>query len=455
MDIHNLSHIIYSILPSGADHPRRPILVRLLLYILLLPGALFAGSLQAQSPDFLETYLQEAAQNNPGLQARYLDYRAALQQVPQVTALPDPELSLGWFVSPIETRVGPQQARIGATQMFPWFGTLGARGDAAAERARMRFETFREERNRLFMEVERKWYKLYRLERSIALIRENLEIVETFETLATQNYETGQTGQVDVLRVQIEKEDLKSRLEQERDNREVALREFRELLNREDGSPVAVPDTLEARSLPMERLELLQAVRRNNPRLEADRHAISSSEYALDAARLDGYPTMGLGLDYMVTGEGNMATRENGRDAVVARAGIRIPLNRGKYKAMQEQARLELRSADARSEAAANRLHTELEQALRDFTDAGRRLDLYGTVQIERTLQALDILTEQYAVASTDFEELLRMQRKLLDYELAREVALSDQRAALARIDYLYGRHNVSPESWQENRDRR
>ncbi len=424
---------------------------RFLVCFLVLTGGIGAGAIQAssqaESPDSLDAYLQEAARNNPELRAKYLDYRASLQRMPQVTALPDPELSFGWFVSPIETRVGPQQARLGATQMFPWFGTLGARGNASAEHARVRFENFREGRNRLFMDVERQWYRLYRLKRSIALIRENLEIVETFESLATQNYETGETGQVDVLRVQIELEDLKSRLEQQRDNLAVALQEFRELLNRDEGSPVAVPDTLGTRRLPMGRPELLQAVQRNNPRLEAARHAISSSEHALEAARLEGYPAFGLGLDYTVTGEGSMLSNDSGRDAVLARAGIRIPLNRGKYRAMREQAQLELQSADARSEAAANRLRIELQQALRDFEDAGRRLTLYGEIQIERTLQTLDILTEQYAVGSADFEELLRMQRKLLDYELARVVALADQRTALARIDYLFGRHNVSNEA--------
>ena len=90
---------------------------------------LFSGlGLYAQT---LEDYFKIAAENNPGLLSQYKDFEAALQKVPQVSTLPDPSFSFGYFVSPVETRVGPQQARFSLTQMIPWFGTLKAQGDAA------------------------------------------------------------------------------------------------------------------------------------------------------------------------------------------------------------------------------------------------------------------------------------------------------------------------------------
>jgi hypothetical protein len=46
-----------------------------------------------------------------------------------------------------------------------------------------------------------------------------------------------------------------------------------------------------------------------------------------------------------------------------------------------------------------------------------------------------------------DFEELLRLQRKLLDYELAYHQALVDLNTAVARIEYLYGKHNTNPKA--------
>ena len=53
---------------------------------------------------------------------RYFEYQAALQKVPQVGGLPDPELNLGVFLSPMELVEGKQVADIRLMQMFPWFG---------------------------------------------------------------------------------------------------------------------------------------------------------------------------------------------------------------------------------------------------------------------------------------------------------------------------------------------
>jgi outer membrane protein TolC len=393
----------------------------------------------------IEQYLRQAAQNNPELKAQYRQYLSALEQSPQVSTLPDPELSFGYFINPIETRVGPQQARFGITQMFPWFGTLGARGEAANKQAKAQFESFQDARNKLFYEVQKNWYNLYRIEESIQILEENIELLNTFESLATQKYETNQVGQADVLRVQIETEDLKSRLELQKDNRQVALQEFNELLNRPADAKVEVSDSLQQKLLGMSKNELEQAAMRQNPKLSKIDFEASSARSAMKGAQKEGMPKFGLGVDYMITGERDMALTDNGQDAIIARVGVQIPLYRKKYRAKEKQAQIQLRSVQDRQQATENKLLTQLSKALRDYNDGQRRLNLYKDIQIQRTQQTIDILTEQYSTSATDFEELLRLQRKLLDYELARHQALVDLNTAAACIEYLYGKHNTIP----------
>ena len=96
-----------------------------LVYTLTIVLMTLSGTISAQ--EVLNQYLQTAAENNPGLKAQFSEYMAALERVPQVGALPDPTVAFGYFIQPIETRLGPQQAKISASQMFPWFGTLSAR----------------------------------------------------------------------------------------------------------------------------------------------------------------------------------------------------------------------------------------------------------------------------------------------------------------------------------------
>jgi hypothetical protein len=51
-------------------------------------------------------------------------WKAAIEQVPQARALPDPKFTYGYFIREVETRVGPQQQKFEIMQIFPWFGTI-------------------------------------------------------------------------------------------------------------------------------------------------------------------------------------------------------------------------------------------------------------------------------------------------------------------------------------------
>lgn len=417
----------------------------LLMMLILIP---FWSLAQQSTPTNaqLERYLQQAAQNNPELKAQFQEYLAALQQVPQVTTLPDPKLSFGYFISPIETRVGQQQARFGLTQMFPWFGTLGARGAAAAQKAKAKFEVFQETRNNLFFKVKKTWYELYYIDQSIRIIRENIDILETFESLALNRYETAQASQADVLRVQIDKEDFKVRAASLQDSKNALLQRLAELVNRPESLKPDIPDTLIAQELPLPVPELKQMTLQRNPRLTKLDFEAASARSAIDVARKEGLPKFGLGADYIFTGERDVTLAGNGKDAIVARVGIQIPLYRKKYRAQKKQAQLRLQAVENRQIDTQNSLLTTFEETLRDFYDARRRVSLYKDIQIQRTRQALDILTEEYTTAATDFEELLRLQRKLLEFQLAREEAIVDQNTAVAFMEYLYGKYNVNPE---------
>ena len=404
-------------------------------------------SSQATTAQSLDDYLIEAGENNPALKAEFNKYLASLEQVPQVSALPDPDLSFGYFISPIETRVGPQQSRIGLNQVFPWFGTLSAKGDVAAEQAKSQFEVFEEARNRLFFQVKQQWYKLYFLDHSISILEENIDILQTFESLSLQRYETGQVSQVDVLRVQIEKEDLQVQLALLKDDFETQKYVFNELLNRDKGLSVAIPDILTITLFPIDEAELSQQILSRNPRLSQLDYQAASAQRSIDAAKKSGMPQFGLGFDYIFTDEGNdINPSGNGDDALVVKLGIKVPLWRGKYRAQKKQAELNYKSVQDRQLSVENSLITDLEKALRDLRDAERRDKLYKDIQIRRTRQAIDILLEEYTSSSTDFEELLRLQQKLLRFQLAQEQAVVDQNIAVAYLEYLSGTYNTTPE---------
>lgn len=404
---------------------------------MLLPATLARGQ------DYLDKYLVEAAGNNPGLKGAFNEYLAALEKVPQVGTLPDPQVSLGYFIRPVETRVGPQQARLSAMQMFPWFGTLGARQDAAALMAKSKYEVFQQEKSGLFYQVKSNYYNLYFTGRAIEITADNIDILNTFRKLALVKVESGMASAVDVLRVEMEISDLENQLALLKDMFVSQQVTFNNLLNVEEKRTVSLPDVLPVLDLALSPDAVLDSIRTGNHQvltLERMESAYLSQE---KVASKMGLPSFSLGIDYMIIGKSESPmtqAAESGRDAMVfPMVGISIPLYRQKYKAMVQETIYMKEAVANKREDKINVFESTYMKTDKDYKDAARRIPLYQG-QADRAAKAMNILLAAYATNGKNFEEVLRMERQLLKYKLELEKARADKNAALAFIHYLMGK---------------
>lgn len=401
--------------------------------IAILISILFYSSMSfAQT---LEDYFKIAAENNPGLQAMYKEYEAALQKIPQVSTLPDPTFSFGYFISPVETRVGPQQARFSLTQMFPWFGTLKAQGDAAALMAEAKFQSFIDARNKLYLQVASAYYPLYELNDWIRIEQENISILESYKTIANQKFKNGTGTMVDVLRVDIMLKDAQTNLSILRDKEKPLLTSFNKLLNRPETDLVSINDSLKAVTLAenFRKDSLLTA----NPRLKALDLKFKSSKAAELAAHKQGLPKLGVGLDYVMVGERTDLTMpDNGKNILMPMVSISIPIFRAKYKASVKEAQLMQESYTLQKQEVANSLISDYESAWFQVQQQLQLLSLYEQ-QIQTTQQLLNLLFTSYGNSGKEFEEVLRMLQQLLKYKKLYATALVQYHIAVAKINYL------------------
>lgn len=442
----------------------------------------------------LDEYLLVAAENNPELKAYFNDYMAAMQRVPQVGALPDPELSVGFFLQPMERFMGNEQANIQLMQMFPWFGMLGLQKDEAGNMALARYEVFRDAKNSLFYQVKNTWYEMYRLEEEIKITKENMDILQKYERLALIRFQsagtgsasgstgsptmrgntgqsssssmamgggmntgsspvtgtgtqtqmgssasmgTGSSGMSDVLRVRMEIKELQNTLSLLESSRAPLQVMFNKLLNRDIDESIAVSDTLAVDALPIERLALLDSITQNNPMLKMLDAEGEAYESQRRMAKLQGRPMLGVGVEYMVMSprmEGSMSM--GGHNMVMPMVSLTLPIYRKKYNSMQKEAEFKQLAVQQRRENTANQLAVEWSTALRELDDAKRRSELY-VEQKDLARQTLDLLMTAYAVNGRDFEEVLRVQQQLLDYQLQLVNAVVDQHNVVALLENL------------------
>ncbi|HKL72170.1 MAG TPA: TolC family protein, partial [Marinilabiliaceae bacterium] len=211
-------------------------------YIIILLYML--GLSQLSWTQTLDDYFTQAAENNAGLQASYKAYEAALQQVPQVSSLSDPQFSLGFYISPNGDQVIQENLKLTLTQMFPWFGTLKAQGDAAALRAEAKFHEFIDKRNQLYYQVTAAYYPLLELDYLIQIEKENIDLLTRYKFIATKKFENGESSMVDILRTDILLKEAETNHQILMEKEKPLVNQFNQLLNREKEEEVVLPKSL-------------------------------------------------------------------------------------------------------------------------------------------------------------------------------------------------------------------
>ncbi|MFV0593144.1 MAG: TolC family protein [Draconibacterium sp.] len=398
--------------------------------VILLLTLSFAANAQT-----LEDYFREAAENNPGLQAQYKDFEAALQKVPQVSSLPDPTFSFGYFISPVETRVGPQRAKLSLNQMFPWFGTLAAKSDAVSLMAEAKYQAFLDARNRLYYNVSEAYYPLIELNRLKEIEQENIEILQSYKTIANSKFKNGVSPMTDVLRVDIILKDAQTNLGILNKKAKPLQVTFNNLLNRDANEAVLIHDSLTVEYLPenFRRDSLLT----NNPvlvALDLQKQASKKSELA---AQREGLPKIGVGLDYVIVGKRtDMEMADNGKNAFMPMVSVSIPLFRKKYRAAEKEAQLMQEKYSFQKKETINSLTSGYESIWFQIQQQKDLIDLYDE-QILESNQTLNLLFSAYGNSGKDFEEVLRMQQQLLKYEKMKAMAETQYQTALAKINYI------------------
>ena len=393
------------------------------------------GENQNPQGNILDSYLEMAAENNPGLQSKYKEFEAALQRIPQVNALPDPSFSFGYFISPVETRVGPQRAKFSLSQLFPWFGTLEAKSDAAALAAAAKYQSFLEARNKLYYDVSAAYYPLYELQQMQKIEQENIEILQSYKNIATRKFENGVAPMVDALRVDIMMKDAQTNLEILNEKEHVLVSTFNNLLNRDENEDVIVSDTLMATDIELEAVKDSMLMR--NPTINALDLKTRASKASEVVAQKQGLPNIGVGLDYVIVGErSDMSVADAGKDVLMPMVSVSIPLFRKKYDAAEKEAQFMQESYTLQKKNVLNSLSSEFDRTLFEISRQLQLLELYKE-QITTTQQSLNLLFSAYSNSGQDFEEVLTMQQKLLKYEKLMAQALAKYHTAVARLDYI------------------
>jgi len=308
----------------------------------LAPATVFADP--ALEPHTLQALTTEVLQRNPEIaRARRLAAGAAAR-APQVRALPDPEASLGVFLLPPETRVGPQRFSVALQQTFPGFGKLALREKAAVLEAAAAAAEVEAAQLDAVMETRRLAYELAFLDAQRSIISAERTSLVRYEQVSQGRYAAGSGLQQETLRIQAQITRLDTRLLEIAERRATLVTAVNGLRDRPAGEPFEVPNLTTPELPSLEVTRLRELARQHRPELVAEDARIAAKEAMVSLAKKAAQPGFTVGLAYTEVGSrrdeaGRSAPPpDNGDDILALTGSVRLPVWRGKIVAAVEEA---------------------------------------------------------------------------------------------------------------------
>ncbi len=401
------------------------------LLVLITTGSCLAGE-----PAGLANYLEQALVGNDALQKAQAQFRAATERVRQAGVLPDPKLNVQYYLVPIETRTGPQNAAVGISQSVPWLNKLSLRRQLRDHEAVIAEVKLAAVELDVVRQVKEAYVEYGYLGRSRQMVSDNIELLRYLEGVARSQYTSGKSTYFDVLKIQIE---LAKSEEQDRSLVDQAgpLRVYiNSLLGSEPERARAIPTILPQAVLTRGEDEILTIALENAPILHEAQERIARARTGRELAERDFYPDFNFSLKTIFTGSAEFgAPKDSGKDPIIAGVTVNLPIFRDRRHGKVAEQQAAISSAQFFRQQQARKLSTEIEQSLYGYREAERRIALYNDDLLPKTRQQLEVAINGFQNGQVSILELIDAEQNLLNFELAVNRAIADRALAVARLE--------------------
>lgn len=379
-------------------------------------------ALRAESP--LSDFLRYAMLNSPRVEAAYYGWAASVERITTARSMPDPRLTFEADITDVIETVMP-----GLMIDLPGPGKLRAAGDVAAAESRVGYFAFEAEVLRTAYAVKSAYVRLHFLEQTLRVERETLALLTDVESQAQQQVGAGRGTVQDVLRAQIDREQLANTIANLEDSRSVIEAEFRAALGHNPSeASVPLPTTFEAGSPPPPADEVLAIAAARSPLLRQMEADVRRGEAMLDLARTSRVPDFSVGIEADVKASPVMWRPT---------ASMTLPIWRDKIEAEIAAAQANKQSSEARLTAEQISLAAELASMLYMYRESNRNAVLFGATLLPRARQSLDAARSGYTTGRSTFLDVIDAQRQLLEFELSAVEARTQQELSIASISLL------------------
>ncbi|MBN2342774.1 MAG: TolC family protein [Deltaproteobacteria bacterium] len=396
----------------------------------------------------LQRYVAYAMENSKTLEAQFNRWKAGVYRISRARRLPDPVISYAFYISQVETRVGPQRQKVSIRQTFPWPTRLSAGADAASARSKSQQKQFDALAISIATSVEQIYWRLWE-------IRESIQVQKTHETvlaglsesanalLATGRIDLSDQQQIDLTRARVA--DSISKLDEQQIQKEA---ELRALIAAPPKTPIPITSKPNLNPVVLDEEALLTGVK-THPSLQKYMELARSSSLEARREATERYPDFTIGLDWIETGDAQApATPDSGKDALIAGISVSIPLWQRNVQQSVDAFHADEQAYVADGQAATDLAVSAYYQTLSRVRDAERRIALYEKTLVPQAETVFESVLGAYVGGRGSAASTLLAQQDLLALRLQLISAQADYLTQIAALKNLVGRElsDVRPE---------
>ena len=168
-----------------------------------------------------------------------------------------------------------------------------------------------------------------------------------------------------LLRVNLKIQELKKRIEIITHKKQKPQAQINQLLNRGLSIQIILKDSLDLAEIAYSIDTLAQYIQTNHPLIRMFSIQQEVANKQLKVNQLSSKPTFGLGIDYILMDKiDNFEFAKNGRDAIMPKASLKIPLYKKKYGAKQREEELKIAALATQKENAKSQFLAKIDQSL-------------------------------------------------------------------------------------------
>ncbi len=383
----------------------------------------------SESPSWQEV-LHRAFLANGDLESAYFDWKAAVERIGIASAYPNSNVSLGYSYMLSSERMNTfdrMTFSVGFDSMenLAWPTKVQQAGKVALDEARVSGERFRAAKFELQKRVLTTLAEYALLAHRERIEQENLGLLRLTKETLLNRVQTG-TAQPEWLRAEIEIRASEDRLK----TLEAELAAKRAELN---GMLVQTPDAplapellyLQPRPSPRDDVAVLTAAIEFNPDIARWVRQVEGRQNALQLARMQWIPDI------------NPSVMITGGIAQAIGAGIMLPTTIAEIEGTIRESQSMVRAAEATLRQVRADSIAQLVATLISMRNSERQANLFHDSILPLVEQIVTNVKQSYSTGTSEFIELIKAQRTLLDVQLTIAEANAQREQRLAELESM------------------